>query len=170
MKSKIVPWRGRMALSTEDIYEKALTMSKNVEDNFLDLGRQLRQLQDREPELFQKIIDQSDLGKRKAYYLVEVSKTFDPLPISRALVCASSAGPSVRSSASTSPRTMSRRWSSWPRACPSSGSRRQLRGEPPMKNAHCVLMYFSPEQYEEFEAVLLAHGAKPAPREPGHAR
>src|SRR5271166_845755 len=73
-----------MPLSTEEIYEKALSMAKNVEDNFLDLGRQLRQLQDREPELFQKIVEQSDLGRRKAYYLVEVSKTFDPLPISRA--------------------------------------------------------------------------------------
>jgi len=41
----------KMPLSAEDIYEKALAMSVNVEDNFLDLGRQLRQLQDRDPEL-----------------------------------------------------------------------------------------------------------------------
>ena len=72
-----------MALSTEDLFEKALTLSGDVEDNFLELGKSLRQLQDRDSELFHKIVAKTNLGRRKAYYLVEVSRIFDPLPVPR---------------------------------------------------------------------------------------
>lgn len=72
-----------MALSTEDLYDRALALSSDVEDNFLDLGKSLRQLQDRDPDLFNQIVAKSNLGRRKAYYLVEVSRIFDPLPVPR---------------------------------------------------------------------------------------
>ncbi len=45
-----------MTLSIEEIYDKALTLSLDVEDNFLELGRMLRQLIDRDPELFQQFV------------------------------------------------------------------------------------------------------------------
>lgn len=73
-----------MTLSNEALYGKALELSKDVDDNFLELGKMLGQLQHRDPELFQKIVAKTDLGRRKAYYLVEVSRIFDPLPIPRA--------------------------------------------------------------------------------------
>jgi hypothetical protein len=37
---------------------------------------------------------------------------------------------------------------------------RKMQGEEPLNNAHCVLMYFSPKQYAEFEEVLLKNGAE----------
>ena len=67
-----------MALKTEDLFDKAMTLSKNVDDTFLELGRTLRQLQDREPKLFQEIVAKSDLGRRKAYYLVDVTAPSSP--------------------------------------------------------------------------------------------
>lgn len=36
---------------------------------------------------------------------------------------------------------------------------KQLKGEKPLNNAHCVLMYFTPKQYKELEEALLSHGA-----------
>ena len=36
---------------------------------------------------------------------------------------------------------------------------RQLRGEKPLGNSHCVLMYFSPKDFEELEEALVEHGA-----------
>ena len=33
-----------------------------------------------------------------------------------------------------------------------------MRGEKPLGNAHCVLMYFSPKDYAELEEALLSHG------------
>jgi hypothetical protein len=147
-----------MPLSTEDIYEKALTMSSNVEDNFLELGRRLRQLQDRDPELFQKVVEKSDLGLRKAYYLVEVSKTFDPLPISRAR---------LRKLGWTKLQIIGKHVTKdnveelveLAESLPAKQLERQMRGETPVKNAHCVLMYFSPKQYAELEQALLKNGA-----------
>ena len=66
-----------MALSTEDLFEKALTLSGDVDDNFLELGKSLRQLQDRDSELFHKIVAKTNLSRRK------VSRIFDPLPVPR---------------------------------------------------------------------------------------
>jgi hypothetical protein len=73
-----------MPPSTEALYEKALELFARVPDNFFDLGRVLRQLQDRDPDLFQKFVAKTGIGRRKAYYLVEISRTFDPLQVSRA--------------------------------------------------------------------------------------
>ncbi len=33
-----------------------------------------------------------------------------------------------------------------------------MRGENPLGNSHCVLMYFSPKDYAEFENALVKHG------------
>jgi hypothetical protein len=41
-----------VTLSTEDLIDKALALSGDVEDNFLELGKTLRQLMDRDPDLF----------------------------------------------------------------------------------------------------------------------
>ena len=73
-----------MTMSIDELYDRALALSSDVEDKFLELGRSLRQLLDRDPGLFQQIVKKGRLGRRKAYYLVEVSRKFEPLPISRA--------------------------------------------------------------------------------------
>ena len=73
-----------MTISIEELYDRALALSSDVEDKFLELGRALRQLLDRDPALFQQVVKKRGLGRRKAYYLVEVSRKFEPLPISRA--------------------------------------------------------------------------------------
>lgn len=46
-------------------------MAADVENTFLELGRYPRQLLDRDPELFKKVVDKTPLKRRKAYYLVE---------------------------------------------------------------------------------------------------
>ena len=73
-----------MTTNIDELYDRALALSSDVEDKFLELGRSLRQLLDRDPDLFQQIVKKGRLGRRKAYYLVEVSRKFEPLPISRA--------------------------------------------------------------------------------------
>jgi hypothetical protein len=68
-------------------------IAADVENTFLELGRYLRQLLDRDPELFKKVVDKTALKRRKAYYLVEVSRIFDRFPC-RGRGCARSDGPS----------------------------------------------------------------------------
>ena len=45
-----------MTLSIEELYDRALALSSDVEDKFLELGRSLRQLLDRDPALFQQVV------------------------------------------------------------------------------------------------------------------
>ena len=146
-----------MPLSNEAIYKKALELSADVEDNFLELGRALRQLLDRDPELFQQVVDQTNLGRRKAYYLVEVSRVFDPLPFPRSR---------LRKIGWTKLQVIAKHVTphnvevllELAEATTSKDLERQLRGDKPPGNAHCVLMYFSPKDYAELEDTLLKHG------------
>jgi hypothetical protein len=146
------------ALRTEDLFDKAMTLSKNVDDTFIELGRTLRQLHDREPELFQEIVAKSDLGRRKAYYLVEVSRVFDPLRASQtrlkkvgwtklAMIAKKVRQDNLDDLLNLAERNNVKELE------------RQLKDEVPLGNAHCVLMYFSPKQYEELEEALLHYGA-----------
>ena len=146
-----------MTLSIEALYDKAMGLSNEVEDNFLELGKSLRQLMDRDPDLFQQFIRKSNLGRRKAYYLVEVSRIFDPLPIPRAR---------LRKIGWTKLQLIARHVTPnnldvLLQLAEDSAARqleRRMRGEKPLGNAHCVLMYFSPKDYAELEDVLVKHG------------
>jgi len=152
-----------MTMSIEDLYDRVLALSADVEDNFLELGRSLRQLQHRDPDLFQQVAKKENLKRRKAYYLVEVSRTFDKAPVPRSRlrkigwtklqligkhVTADNLEELLQLAESTNSKELER----------------QMRGEKPLGNAHCVLMYFSPKQYVEFKAALLKNGAKPSGR------
>jgi hypothetical protein len=43
-----------MTTSVEELYDGALALSSDVEDTFLQLGRSLRQLLDRDPACFSR--------------------------------------------------------------------------------------------------------------------
>ena len=72
-----------MTEGTDALYEMALKLSASVDDNFLELGHALLQLFDRDPDLFCQLAAKANLGLRKAYDLIEVSRTFEPLAIPR---------------------------------------------------------------------------------------
>jgi hypothetical protein len=148
-----------MTMSIEELYDRALALSLDVEDKFLELGRSLRQLLDRDPDLFQQIVKKSRLGRRKAYYLVEVSRKFGPLPIRRArlkkigwtklqIIGQHVTKDNVEELVSLAEQLNTKQLE------------RKMQGEQPLSNAHCVLMYFSPKQYAEFEEALFKNGAE----------
>ena len=146
-----------MTLSIEDLYDKVADMAGNVEDNFLELGKALRQLQDRDPDLFRKLVVNGTLGRRKAYYLVEVSRTFDSLPVPRARLRAIGwtklqlIGKTINTANMEDLLTLAEENNA-------KELERHMKGEAPLGNAHCVLMYFSPKQFSEVESALLANG------------
>ena len=72
-----------MTEGTDALYDKALELSANVPDNFMELGRALAQLYDLDPELFRQLAAKSNMGLRRAYHLIEVSRTFEALAIPR---------------------------------------------------------------------------------------
>ena len=155
-----------MTTSIEELYDRALALSSDVEDEFLELGRSLRQLQDRDPDLFQQVV-QKRLGRRKAYYLVEVSRKFEPMPISRArlkkigwtklqIIGQHVTKDNVEELVTLAEQLKTKQLE------------RKMRGEEPLdeppSDTHCVLMYFSPKQYAEFEEALLKNGAETSGR------
>ena len=153
------PKEGIMTISIEELYDKALALSSDVEDTFLDLGQSLRQLLDRDPDLFQQIVKKGRLGRRKAYYLVEVSRKFAPLPI----------GPArLKKIGWTKLQIIGRHVTkdnveelvSLAEQLKTKQLERIMQGDDPLGNAHCVLMYFSPKQYAELEVALLKNGAE----------
>ena len=147
-----------MTISIDELYDRVLALSSDVEDKFLELGRSLRQLLDRDPALFQQVVKKR-LGRRKAYYLVEVSRKFEPLPISRArlkkigwtklqIIGQHVTKDNVEELVSLAEQLKTKQLE------------RKMQGDEPLNNAHCVLMYFSPKQYAEFEEALLKNGAE----------
>jgi hypothetical protein len=149
--------------STEDLYGKAMELAGTGEDNFLDLAKSLRQLQDRDPDLFKRVHEKTDLGKRKAYYLADISRVFEPLPIARSR---------LRKLGWTRLEALSKHINKGnaqellkiAENSTVKQLRTYLRGEQPISNAHCVLMYFTPQQYEELEAALLENGGSKSGR------
>ena len=142
----------------KDLYAKAVQMAKNLDDTFLDLGRALRQLLDKEPDKFRDVWQKSNLGRRKAYYLVEVSRAFDSLPIPKARLKKigwtklSLLAKHVTKDNVTELVELAEKHNAVQIEA-------LMKGEKPINNAHCVLMYFSPKQYALFESVLIKFGA-----------
>jgi hypothetical protein len=151
------------ALKIEELFDKAMILSKDVDDTFLELGRTLRQLQDREPQMFQEIVAKSDLGRRKAYYLVDVSRVFDRLQVSRARL-KKVGWTKLATIAKQATQDNIDELLDLAEQNNVKELERIVRGKKPLGNSHCVLMYFSPKQYAELEDALVHHGAHKAGR------
>jgi hypothetical protein len=61
---------------THPLFLKALTLVAKLEDEFLELGSALRMLQKASPSDFKKLASIPQLGRRKAYYLASIDRTF----------------------------------------------------------------------------------------------
>jgi hypothetical protein len=152
-----------MALSTEDIYSRALELSGHVEETFLDLGKHLRQLQDRDPDLFQKIVDKSNLGRRKAYYLVDISNAFAKLTVSPSRL--KKIGWTKLSLIAK--KVTQSNVEDMLELCEGNTAKQieqRLKGAEMSDNSRCVLMYFTPQQYEQFEEAVLHNGGSKSGR------
>jgi hypothetical protein len=78
-----IPSEEKMTEGTDALYDKALELSGNVPANFLKLGEALAQRYNLDPELFQQVAAKSNMGLRRAYQLIEVSRTVEALAIPR---------------------------------------------------------------------------------------
>lgn len=72
-----------MTTDTLDLYTSAMSLAASLDENFLDLGRMLRDMQTSSPEEFSRFKKKSSLGSRKCYYLIEIDEAFRKLPVGR---------------------------------------------------------------------------------------
>ena len=66
---------------TRDTFKKVQELSGAIDENFLELAKALRHLQDTDNEEFLRAVKNSGLGKRKADYLVSIDRTFSTIPV-----------------------------------------------------------------------------------------
>jgi hypothetical protein len=148
-----------MPVSTDEMFDKAKTLSKDPDDNFLDLARTLRQLHDRDVDKFTEVWQNSDLDRRKAYYLVDISRAYESLPIPRARL--KKIG--WTKLASMAKQVTADNWQEMLELAEKTATKQLekiMRGQTPVTNAHCVMMYFSPKEYKVLEEALLKNGGE----------
>jgi hypothetical protein len=150
-----------MTEGTDALYAKALELSANVPDNFLELGRAMAQLYDRDPNLFRQLAAKSNMGLRKAYSLIEVSRTFEPLAIARDQLRKIGCPKLKLIAKHVTPNTLEALLQ-LAEDTTAKDLERHMRGEKPAGNAHFVLKYFSPKSYEQLEGAHVSNGAAPS--------
>jgi hypothetical protein len=151
-----------MTAITDALYDKALELSANVPDNFMELGRALAQLYDRDPDLFRQLVAKSNIGPRKAYDLVEVSRTFEPLAIPRDQLCKIGWPKLQLIGKHVTPDNLDALLHLAEESTVED-LKHHLRGwKRPAGNAHCMLRYFSPKSYEQLGGALVSKGGAPS--------
>jgi hypothetical protein len=67
-----------------DLFNEALQLASGFDQNFVDLARTLRQLQDQDADLFARVLAARNMRPRKAYYLIEIDRRLSGLAIPKA--------------------------------------------------------------------------------------
>jgi hypothetical protein len=148
-----------MADDPDDIVLQVLHIIDDAEERFLELAALLRRLKATQPQGFLAVIGLPKLGRRKAFYLIEIDEAFGGLPHLR-------------------PRLVSIGWSKLSQiakhATPENVEsllqlaeshtehelRLLLKGVAIKPGGRLVLLYLDPDQFGLFSKVLRQHGAK----------
>jgi len=142
----------------DDLYEKVVALAPDIQEKFLELGVLLDRLMDADRELYWKAVDKTDLGKRKAYYLITIAKAFRNLKISK---------PRLRAIGWTRLQVIARvvNESNAEELVALAEQHKVkdleaiIKGEEPQPDSRVAILYFTPDDYDLFEGVLLKHGA-----------
>lgn len=147
----------------EKVYKEALRLSRELDDNFVELGSLLRDIHEAEPARFKDFIKESAIDGRKAYYLIALDKTFGPLKISKKKLTSlgwtklMTIQPYVTKDNVTklleiaSENTVAK-------------LRKIVQGQLPDTSERVLLFYFDEPQMAFVRAILLRFGAEPSGR------
>ena len=142
----------------EKLLRKAVELSARPEDTFLDLARALAAIYAQDKSLLGRFIEQSGIGRRKAYYLLDLGKRLVDLglPDNRLQKIGWTKLQVVGKHLT---RRNAETLLGWAEECNAPQLAARVRGEAPSKT-HCVLLYMSPAQYRQFERAILSNGGK----------
>lgn len=137
-----------------DLYNRAVELAGSVDENFIELGELLRDLQDLDIEKFRMFVQHSNMKERKAYYLVTIARTFSKIPVPK---------DRLRRIGWTKLNILTRyidkkNYADLLKKAEQYTAKeleQLLRGEEPVTNARAVLCYFDPKDYDLFEKALL---------------
>jgi hypothetical protein len=144
---------------TPELYQKVVSLSSTIDENFLELAKSLRQLQDNDPDEFKRAVSNSRLGARKAYYLVEIDKVFSKIPVPKHRLKAIGWTKLQKLSAHINKSNYADLLKK-AEAHTAKDLDTVLRGEQPVANKRAVLTYFSQEDYADLEKAMLKFGGE----------
>ncbi len=142
-----------------DIYNRATAMLARLDSSFLDLGRLLRKAQEEDKVLFKSLMGLPGLERRTGYYLIGISRTFDPLPVDDKELGKIGWTRLARIAKFVTPKT-----ATWLLDLARTHTDRELKlalaGKTPVKKTRVVLLYLKPKQYAAYRSGLLKFGAQ----------
>lgn len=153
-----------MTFDSQDVYTKIIHLSTRVDQNFIELGRLLRELKKREKELFKLAYEQSGLGRRIAYHFVAIVRQFEAVPITDEQLAeigwtkADVIGKHITQD-------------NWAELLAEAKHRsaRELRilvnGGRLVRGTKSITLHFDPEQHKKFVAAIATYGSDPMNRE-----
>ena len=141
-----------------EIKKRALELASRPEENFLELAKYLRMLNDFDHDQFRQVYEKSRLGRRKAYYLLEIRKQFEGLKLPKSRL--NSIGwTKVQIIGKHLTRKSADKLLRFAEKNTVHNVKLLMQGKKPKPKTHCVLMYFSPRQYRVFEDAIAQHRA-----------
>ena len=142
----------------EPLFLEAFYFLAKFEERFLELGSLLRQLQEKSPKDFKALIAIPQLGKRKGYYLVAVSKAFGDYPHLRQRFMRvgwtrlSMVAPHVTKENVEDALVFAEANTAW-------AIQQAMKGQKLPIGVRSVLLHFKPEEFTFFGQEIVKHGA-----------
>ena len=137
-----------------------LMLVSQIDEEFIELGSLLHNLQETAPEDFQALLSQPQLGKRKGYYLIEIDRAFADSGVP---------GKRLKRLGWTKLQIIARHVA--PDNCEellklaethtAKNLEKIMRGQEPILGGRTVLLFFTAYQFAAFSNAILAHGAIP---------
>jgi hypothetical protein len=144
----------------DKLYNQAISLSSSVDENFLELGQTLMELQDADLEKFRMFVRNSNMKERKIYYLVTIARTFRNIPVDEKR---------LRRIGWTKLNILTRyidkknyqKLLKMAEEYTAKDLELVLQGKKPMEGSRAVLCYFDPKDYALLEkAMLMFNGQK----------
>ena len=142
----------------EKLLQTAVKLSARPDDTFLALARSLAAVYAHDKALLGRFIEQSGMGRRKAYYLLDLGKRLADLGLPDKRLKEVGWTKLQIIGKQLTPRN-AETLLAWAEECNALQLAARVRGEAPSKT-HCVLLYMSPAQYRQFERAILSNGGK----------
>ena len=147
-----------MKPTAQELFNKAKALAVSPDDNFWELGKVLAKLRDQDQGRLQQLWNDKRIGRRRAYYLIEIVERFSGLPVK-------------------SPRLKAIGWTKLQLIAPyvtaanademvghaekltAQQLKRLLAAEKPPDKPHCFLMYLDDAEFDLLTAALVPFGA-----------
>ena len=147
-----------MTNNKDTVFERVILLVARFNDTFLELASLLRRLHQTDPEWFRQIIAIPQLGRRKAYYLLQIDRVFGDLPVERFRL--NQIGwTKLQVIAEDVTLQNYEELIALAEAHTVENLKAIMRGEKPILKGRSVLLHFTRKQFRVFSKAILKHGA-----------